>query len=117
MFLLWLNFCVGLTSASSEGPISPPSQRRRGQDSSAGDLMPMPTSPATDGLNPAAPQDTSLFSSPCPSGPNNTTIWRILLELHRIANVTVSKPFFVSFCLFSFAKRSGHELPSDLWDT
>uniref|UniRef100_A0A669BT54 DNA replication licensing factor MCM4 n=1 Tax=Oreochromis niloticus TaxID=8128 RepID=A0A669BT54_ORENI len=33
---------------SSEDPTSPPSQRRRGQDSSTGDLMPMPTSPATD---------------------------------------------------------------------
>ncbi|KAG7214760.1 hypothetical protein INR49_010652 [Caranx melampygus] len=52
---------------SSEGPTSPPSQRRRGQDSSTGDLMPMPTSPATDVLSPAAPQDTSLFSSPRPS--------------------------------------------------
>uniref|UniRef100_A0AAQ5ZDN8 DNA replication licensing factor MCM4 n=1 Tax=Amphiprion ocellaris TaxID=80972 RepID=A0AAQ5ZDN8_AMPOC len=52
---------------SSEDPTSPPSQRRRGQDSSTGDLMPMPTSPATDMLSPAAPQDTSLFSSPRPS--------------------------------------------------
>ncbi|KAG8014212.1 DNA replication licensing factor mcm4 [Nibea albiflora] len=54
---------------SSEGPTSPPSQRRKGQDSSTGDLMPMPTSPATDMLSPAAPQDTSLFSSPRPSVP------------------------------------------------
>lgn len=54
--------------ASSEDPTSPPSQRRRGQDSSTGDLMPMPTSPATDILSPAAPQDTSLLSSPRPSG-------------------------------------------------
>uniref|UniRef100_A0AAX7SGG6 DNA replication licensing factor MCM4 n=1 Tax=Astatotilapia calliptera TaxID=8154 RepID=A0AAX7SGG6_ASTCA len=53
---------------SSEDPTSPPSQRRRGQDSSTGDLMPMPTSPATDILSPAAPQDTSLLSSPRPSG-------------------------------------------------
>uniref|UniRef100_A0A8D3BBX8 DNA replication licensing factor MCM4 n=1 Tax=Scophthalmus maximus TaxID=52904 RepID=A0A8D3BBX8_SCOMX len=52
---------------SSEGPTSPPSQRRRGQDSSTADLMPMPTSPATDMLSPSAPQDTSLFSSPRPS--------------------------------------------------
>ncbi|CAF98465.1 unnamed protein product, partial [Tetraodon nigroviridis] len=52
---------------SSEGPTSPPSQRRRGQDSSTGDLMPMPTSPATDLLSPAAAQDASLFSSPRPS--------------------------------------------------
>ncbi|KAI3374884.1 hypothetical protein L3Q82_021422, partial [Scortum barcoo] len=52
---------------SSEGPTSPPSQRRRGQDSSTGDLMPMPTSPATDMLSPTAPQDTSLLSSPRPS--------------------------------------------------
>lgn len=77
-FLSWVdlcNVCVCVMSASSEGPISPLSQRRRGQDSSAGDLMPMPTSPATDGLSPAAPQDTSLFSSPRPSGPNNTATW------------------------------------------
>uniref|UniRef100_A0A3P9KI02 DNA replication licensing factor MCM4 n=1 Tax=Oryzias latipes TaxID=8090 RepID=A0A3P9KI02_ORYLA len=59
---------------NSEDPTSPPSQRRRGQDSSAGDLMPMPTSPATDLLSPAAPQDTSLFSSPRPSGPNEVDI-------------------------------------------
>ncbi|XP_008296786.1 DNA replication licensing factor MCM4 [Stegastes partitus] len=52
---------------SSEDPTSPASQRRRGQDSSNGDLMPMPTSPATDMLSPSAPQDTSLFSSPRPS--------------------------------------------------
>uniref|UniRef100_A0A665X0B9 DNA replication licensing factor MCM4 n=1 Tax=Echeneis naucrates TaxID=173247 RepID=A0A665X0B9_ECHNA len=51
----------------SEGPTSPPSQRRRGQDSSTGDLMPMPNSPATDMLSPSAPQDTSLLSSPRPS--------------------------------------------------
>uniref|UniRef100_A0A8C6MGY9 DNA replication licensing factor MCM4 n=1 Tax=Nothobranchius furzeri TaxID=105023 RepID=A0A8C6MGY9_NOTFU len=50
-----------------EDPTSPPSQRRRGQDSSTGDLMPMPTSPATDMASPAAQQDTSLFSSPRPS--------------------------------------------------
>uniref|UniRef100_A0A674MS25 DNA replication licensing factor MCM4 n=1 Tax=Takifugu rubripes TaxID=31033 RepID=A0A674MS25_TAKRU len=55
---------------NSEGPTSPPSQRRRGQDSSAGDLMPMPVSPTTDLLSPAAPQDTSLFSSPRPRNPN-----------------------------------------------
>uniref|UniRef100_A0A7N6ALC6 DNA replication licensing factor MCM4 n=1 Tax=Anabas testudineus TaxID=64144 RepID=A0A7N6ALC6_ANATE len=55
------------STPSSDGPTSPPSQRRRGQDSSTGDLMPMPTSPATDILSPAAPQDTSLFSSPRPS--------------------------------------------------
>lgn len=64
--------CV--SSASSEGPTSPPSQRRRGQDSSTGDLMPMPTSPATDMLSPAAPQDTSLLSSPRPSGTNTHTV-------------------------------------------
>uniref|UniRef100_A0A8C3B091 DNA replication licensing factor MCM4 n=1 Tax=Cyclopterus lumpus TaxID=8103 RepID=A0A8C3B091_CYCLU len=34
------------------GPTSPPFQRRRGQDSSTGDLMPMPTSPPTDVLSP-----------------------------------------------------------------
>ncbi|KAF1383773.1 hypothetical protein PFLUV_G00135310 [Perca fluviatilis] len=55
------------STPSSEGPTSPPSQRRRGQDSSTGDLMPMPTSPATDMLSPAAPQDNSLLSSPRPS--------------------------------------------------
>ncbi|XP_030016077.1 DNA replication licensing factor MCM4 [Sphaeramia orbicularis] len=55
------------STPSSDGPTSPPSQRRRGQDSSTGDLMPMPTSPATDMLSPAAAQDTSLFSSPRPS--------------------------------------------------
>ncbi|XP_034039997.1 DNA replication licensing factor MCM4 [Thalassophryne amazonica] len=54
----------------SDDPTSPPSQRRRGQDSS-GDLMPMPTSPAADMLSPAAAQDTSLFSSPRPSVPPN----------------------------------------------
>uniref|UniRef100_G3Q1D6 DNA replication licensing factor MCM4 n=1 Tax=Gasterosteus aculeatus aculeatus TaxID=481459 RepID=G3Q1D6_GASAC len=59
------------STPSSEGPMSPPSQRRRGQDSSAGDLMPMPTSPATDVLSPAGPQDNSLFSSPRPSVPPN----------------------------------------------
>ncbi|XP_076000568.1 DNA replication licensing factor MCM4 [Genypterus blacodes] len=52
---------------SSDGPTSPPSQRRRGLDSSNADLLPMPTSPATDMLSPAAVQDTSLFSSPRPS--------------------------------------------------
>ncbi|KAG7262467.1 hypothetical protein CRUP_007179, partial [Coryphaenoides rupestris] len=46
----------------SEGPTSPPPQRRRGQDSSHGELPLMPTSPPTDMGNPL--QDTSLFSSP-----------------------------------------------------
>uniref|UniRef100_A0A8C6T808 DNA replication licensing factor MCM4 n=1 Tax=Neogobius melanostomus TaxID=47308 RepID=A0A8C6T808_9GOBI len=55
------------TYKTSDVPTSPPSQRHRGLDSSTGDLMPMPTSPATDVLSPAAPQDTSLFSSPRPS--------------------------------------------------
>ncbi|XP_056276893.1 DNA replication licensing factor MCM4 [Pseudoliparis swirei] len=59
------------STPSSEGPTSPLSQRRRGLDSSAGDLMPMPTSPPTDMLSPAAPQDNSLFSSPRPSVPPN----------------------------------------------
>ncbi|XP_033838072.2 DNA replication licensing factor MCM4 isoform X1 [Periophthalmus magnuspinnatus] len=55
------------STPSSEGPTSPPSQRRRGQDSSTDGLMPMPTSPVTGVLSPAVPQDTSLFSSPRPS--------------------------------------------------
>ncbi|TNN64955.1 DNA replication licensing factor mcm4-B [Liparis tanakae] len=59
------------STPSSEGPTSPLSQRRRGLDSSAGDLMPMPTSPPTDMLSPSAPQDNSLFSSPRPSVPPN----------------------------------------------
>ncbi|XP_023699148.1 DNA replication licensing factor MCM4 [Paramormyrops kingsleyae] len=42
---------------------SPPSQRRRTDDTSTGDLQPMPTSPATDMRSPAR-HDTSLFSSP-----------------------------------------------------
>uniref|UniRef100_A0A6Q2XFV6 DNA replication licensing factor MCM4 n=1 Tax=Esox lucius TaxID=8010 RepID=A0A6Q2XFV6_ESOLU len=42
---------------------SPPSQRRRGQDSSNADLPAMPTSPATDIASPTV-HDTSLFSSP-----------------------------------------------------
>ncbi|XP_056148498.1 DNA replication licensing factor MCM4 [Lampris incognitus] len=50
--------------AASADPISPPSQRRRVQDSSNADLPPMPTSPATDMPSPAVVQDTSLFSSP-----------------------------------------------------
>uniref|UniRef100_A0A674F2C8 DNA replication licensing factor MCM4 n=1 Tax=Salmo trutta TaxID=8032 RepID=A0A674F2C8_SALTR len=50
----------------SDGLVSPPSQRRRGQDSSNGDLPAMPTSPATDIASPAV-HDTSLFSSPPPS--------------------------------------------------
>uniref|UniRef100_A0A7N9ARK1 DNA replication licensing factor MCM4 n=1 Tax=Mastacembelus armatus TaxID=205130 RepID=A0A7N9ARK1_9TELE len=58
---------TGPSTPNSEVPTSPPSQRRRGQDSSTGDLMPLPTSPATDLLSPAAPQDTSLLSSPRPS--------------------------------------------------
>ncbi|XP_068427083.1 DNA replication licensing factor MCM4 [Clinocottus analis] len=62
---------AGPSTPSSEGPTSPLSQRRRGQDSSTGDLMPMPTSPPTDMLSPAAPLDNSLFSSPRPSVPPN----------------------------------------------
>lgn len=34
----------------------------------------MPTSPATDMLSPAAPQDTSLLSSPRPSGTNTQNV-------------------------------------------
>ncbi|XP_036293170.1 DNA replication licensing factor MCM4 isoform X2 [Pipistrellus kuhlii] len=49
----------------SEDARSPPSQRRRGEDStSTGELQPLPTSPAADLQSPAA-QDT-LFSSPPP---------------------------------------------------
>uniref|UniRef100_A0A8C7UHG9 DNA replication licensing factor MCM4 n=1 Tax=Oncorhynchus mykiss TaxID=8022 RepID=A0A8C7UHG9_ONCMY len=48
---------------SDDGLVSPPSQRRRGQDSSNGDLPAMPTSPGTDIASPAV-HDTSLFSSP-----------------------------------------------------
>uniref|UniRef100_A0A3P9AIQ8 DNA replication licensing factor MCM4 n=1 Tax=Esox lucius TaxID=8010 RepID=A0A3P9AIQ8_ESOLU len=47
----------------SIGSTSPPSQRRRGQDSSNADLPAMPTSPATDIASPTV-HDTSLFSSP-----------------------------------------------------
>uniref|UniRef100_A0A5F9D030 DNA replication licensing factor MCM4 n=1 Tax=Oryctolagus cuniculus TaxID=9986 RepID=A0A5F9D030_RABIT len=47
----------------SEDARSPPSQRRRGEDStSTGELQPMPTSPGAD-LQSPAPQD-ALFSSP-----------------------------------------------------
>uniref|UniRef100_A0A673X850 DNA replication licensing factor MCM4 n=1 Tax=Salmo trutta TaxID=8032 RepID=A0A673X850_SALTR len=53
----------GGSKPSSDGLVSPPSQRRRGQDSSNGDLPAMPTSPATDIASPAV-HDTSLFSSP-----------------------------------------------------
>uniref|UniRef100_A0A3Q3F728 Uncharacterized protein n=1 Tax=Labrus bergylta TaxID=56723 RepID=A0A3Q3F728_9LABR len=75
------------STPSSEGPTSPPSQRRRDHDSSTGDLMPMPTSPATDVLSPAAPQDTSLFSSPRPSGtyhPNKSWVKVILVNFSLI---------------------------------
>ncbi|XP_057714425.1 DNA replication licensing factor MCM4 [Corythoichthys intestinalis] len=53
------------STPSSDGlASSPASQRRRLNDSSAGDLMPMPTSPATDLQSPAASQDVSLLSGP-----------------------------------------------------
>ncbi|MBN3304768.1 MCM4 factor, partial [Amia calva] len=58
------SYCVCL--ARSDVPTSPPSQRRRTDDTSTGDLQPMPTSPATDVRSPAV-QDTSLFSSPARS--------------------------------------------------
>ncbi|XP_028003671.1 DNA replication licensing factor MCM4 isoform X2 [Eptesicus fuscus] len=49
----------------SEDARSPPSQRRRGEDStSTGELQPLPTSPAADLQSPAAPD--TLFSSPPP---------------------------------------------------
>lgn len=63
----WLGYVFFLSVASSDGLASPPSQRRRGQDSSNGDLPAMPTSPATDIASPAV-HDTSLFSSPRRSG-------------------------------------------------
>ncbi|KAM4687368.1 DNA replication licensing factor MCM4 [Discoglossus pictus] len=50
----------------SEDVQSPPSQRRRTEDSaSIGELLPMPTSPAADLQSPSAQE--SLFSSPAPS--------------------------------------------------
>ncbi|XP_061111044.1 DNA replication licensing factor MCM4 [Conger conger] len=52
-----------------DGVSSPPSQRRRTDDTSAPELQPMPTSPPTDMRSPAA-QDTSLFSSPLRSRPS-----------------------------------------------
>lgn len=81
--------------------MSPPSQRRRGQDSSAGELMPMPNSPATDGLSPAPPQDTSLFSSPRPSGLNHTTPtdW-ITLNYFLLQCLYVPSKSRGLFCLF-----------------
>ncbi|XP_036194616.1 DNA replication licensing factor MCM4 isoform X3 [Myotis myotis] len=49
----------------SEDARSPPSQRRRGEDStSTGELQPLPTSPGADLQSPAAPD--ALFSSPPP---------------------------------------------------
>ncbi|KAG2458239.1 MCM4B factor, partial [Polypterus senegalus] len=54
------------TSPRSEDVRSPPSQRRRNDDTSTGELQPMPTSPAADARSPNV-QDTSLFSSPARS--------------------------------------------------
>lgn len=88
-----VSFMSYVISASSQDPTSPPSQRRRGQDSSTGDLMPMPTSPPTDMLSPAGPQDTSLFSSPRPSG--TSRLYCILRKLIQKANLLF---WLMQFC-------------------
>ncbi|TSL82584.1 DNA replication licensing factor mcm4 [Bagarius yarrelli] len=51
------------STPASDGPQTP--RVRGSQESSTGDLQPMPTSPGTDMQSPV-PQDTSLFSSPMP---------------------------------------------------
>lgn len=53
-------FC--LTEVRSEESRSSPSRRRKGEDSSTGELLPMPTSPGADLQSPAA--QNTLFSSP-----------------------------------------------------
>uniref|UniRef100_A0A4W4FEC8 DNA replication licensing factor MCM4 n=1 Tax=Electrophorus electricus TaxID=8005 RepID=A0A4W4FEC8_ELEEL len=50
-------------STASEDPLTP--RPHGAQESSTGELQPLPTSPGTD-LQSLAPQDTSLFSSPVP---------------------------------------------------
>ncbi|KAH0516452.1 DNA replication licensing factor MCM4 [Microtus ochrogaster] len=50
------------TLRSEESSRSSPSRRRRGEDSSTGELPPMPTSPGADLQSPAA--QSALFSSP-----------------------------------------------------
>lgn len=113
-FMLWVSwaplwsalYCE--SSASSQDPTSPPYQRRRGQDSSTGDLMPMPTSPVTDMLSPAAPQDTSLFSSPRPSGTSRFRL-PVIYKTIKIKNVNLL------LCDWrSSAKWSGHEFSFDV---
>ena len=93
----------------------------------------MPTSPATDMLSPAAPQDTSLFSSPRASGSIRTVLFYLSRILWKHPTF-----FFLSFFLFFFfllrytwvnssaiktvflfnspPQWSGHELPTDVWD-
>lgn len=65
----------------------------------------MPTSPATDLLSPAAPQDTSLFSSPRPSG---TCSGFVLLDLKEGLASHSSD--------VHRAEWSGHQLPSCVRD-
>ena len=105
--------------------MSPPSQRRRGQDSSNGDLMPMPTSPATDMLSPAAPQDTSLFSSPRASGSIHTVLVCFSLKTYffkiffsfLLRYTWVNSSVILFFFFFNIpAQWSGHELPTDVRD-
>lgn len=51
-----------MTEVRSEESRSSPNRRRRGEDSSTGELPPMPTSPGVDLQSPAA--QNALFSSP-----------------------------------------------------
>ena len=55
----------------------------------------MPTSPATDMLSPAAPQDTSLFSSPRASGSIRTVLFYLSRILWKHPTF-----FFLSFFFF-----------------
>ena len=77
--------------------------------------MPMPTSPATDLLSPSAPQDTSLFSSPRPSG----TWERAQCDLMCIVlSLSTRGETEVFNCLSpnSPTQWSGHELPPHVRD-